>query len=1632
MSESLDNVRVVVRVRPFSDKEQCEGSARKCVNVLAQSGLIVDVKPEPKRFTYDYVADETSSQEEIFGIVGRPISMSCLSGYNGTIFAYGQTGAGKTFTIQGPSFDPAKDLDSKSEYRGLLPRCYEFIFDCIDEMSQSGVEFLVRCSYLEIYQEQIIDLMNPESRNLNVREDIKRGVYVEGLIEETVVNSADTFELLKIGARNRHVSSTSMNLESSRSHSVFTMLIESRQTEEGLVNFKSSRFHLIDLAGSERQKLTDAAGDRIKEAGMINKSLSALGNVINSLVDISEGRTRHVHYRDSKLTFLLKDSLGGNSKTCIVAAVSPALVYLTETMSTLKFAQRAKLIKNRAVVNEDTSGTIGILKEEVRRLKEEVGRHKQISSLASSQCPRCSGEVEGSTSPQVEGRVLQLEMLLDHNLRLRLDNEAKYMHEAEQKASLLQSQEAALACYEKKVSNGKMVVKFRDSTIARLQGTKPMDTNEEMEELRQELKMLKEQLEFNPAAAKLFAENEKLKLEIEELKEDKAPSAKAKLKDADDFTRKLADALKESVNDQEKAKEVLDEVARYRCGDTIPSPVKAKFRNELESNQLELELKLEILQDELARLQNDKDSTQAKLTHKLELQARRIEELSIDKERLEFEVEALRQVTSQEQAEMVDQVIQSCLETVEIGLSPYKGSTFEVSSSPLQPRIGLASMRSPTSFSGEQDIFMTPLQSRREYIGSAFSLSPIETFVELHEQASSPIRALREQANSPIKLPKDCEPATPPRQECVEAWSSPVKFITSSIALSPPPTAVEVDETLSRTEAAYAEMMTLCEQLKEDLLSETTKRVNLEAEVNEQRRAYTKLDETHASNILTLEERLKSSRCFTEELQRHANYLENELETIAQAHDYAHLQAAEQQKINREIQGQNSMLKQALQLAEERLQNEREVSQVSEGDCTNLNEALRQEEARADRFKVALDEAEGQRDKLVAELSRAIAKETETANALSEVKRDNERLSQSLLSAKSEDSERLEIEVQQLKDKLEAVKEDYCDLDDTLSQRDRELTRMQTDLNKTKAEIQAISLQLGEAQAALKEERDKRQQTEANKQEQQANLLYLQNELADFREKLDQSTKDAMQLVMLEATAAQKNNQLAQMEKSLKHLESELDQCKEDKHKLSQTNAKLTETLEKHGDKFKRLGEQHENTMVRLEFLSEELMTTRRNYEQAQQHNTSLEAKTNQLLAEISCLKDAQAKHSQFTTQLNRESASSIEELKENLEAAREEARILREENKTKMEILQNTNRSVLNTRCEIEKWKKCIDDNTQTITELRKELKDKTEQLEGLQAELTLTSTQSKTENELDYLRYVLQVKENELSELKEKGQLYYTQADEAIEGQQNEINALTKKLSALQSEATGLKEQLKGALADRDLLLNEFKRLSSAERIEDVRGLLGQMRDIRTKLYSSDSTRTKAKHNSQDDASYLRVQNQHLAEELKRRIEQIDTLHKTIQELKRGRDGGDDLQVRKQIVKQYDEIKGLTEGLTRIADFVFSLPMVSFNPEETSIIESTIKGINSLHDALQAKVAELTAKNSKLRILEAELLHCKQRPDRQLPINPANPSYTRSYVNPVSRYHALLDASARPGELMDIKEKAKVPARYVDRERP
>ncbi|KAK8471014.1 hypothetical protein PHAVU_003G119700 [Phaseolus vulgaris] len=363
------NVQVLIRIRPLSNVEKVSQGHGRCLKQESAHTLVWRGHPET-RFTFDHIGCETLSQENLFRVAGVPMVENCLSGYNSCMFAYGQTGSGKTYTMMGEINETEGYLHDDS---GITPRVFDYLFMRIKAEEESRKDYKLKysckCSFLEIYNEQITDLLEPSSTNLQLREDLKKGVYVENLTEHSVDTVYDVLRLLLQGTVNRKVAATHMNCESSRSHSVFTCIIESQWEKDSMTHFRFARLNLVDLAGSERQKSSGADTERLKEAANINKSLSTLGLVIMTLVDLAHGKPRHVPYRDSRLTFLLQDSLGGNSKTMVIANVSPSICCANETLSTLKFAQRAKLIQNNAKVNEDASGDVSALQLQIQQLK---------------------------------------------------------------------------------------------------------------------------------------------------------------------------------------------------------------------------------------------------------------------------------------------------------------------------------------------------------------------------------------------------------------------------------------------------------------------------------------------------------------------------------------------------------------------------------------------------------------------------------------------------------------------------------------------------------------------------------------------------------------------------------------------------------------------------------------------------------------------------------------------------------------------------------------------------------------------------------------------------------------------------------------------------------------------------------------------------------------------------------------------------------------------------------------------------------------------------------------------------------------------------------------------------------------
>ncbi|EYU26201.1 hypothetical protein MIMGU_mgv1a020090mg [Erythranthe guttata] len=527
------NVQVLIRIRPLNNSELISQGHGRCLRQESGQTVVWLGHPET-RFTFDHVACESISQDNLFRVAGLPMVDNCMSGYNSCMFAYGQTGSGKTYTMMGE----IDKMDGKlSDDCGITPRIFEYLFTRITKEEESRKQerliYSCKCSFLEIYNEHITDLLEPSSTNLLLREDSKSGVYVENLTEHSVRTVNDVLQLLQQGAANRKIAATHMNSESSRSHSVFTCVIESRWEKDSMAHLRFGRLNLVDLAGSERQKSSGAEGDRLKEAANINKSLSTLGLVIMSLVDVAQGKHRHVPYRDSRLTFLLQDSLGGNSKTTIIANVSSSICSANETLSTLKFAQRAKLIQNNAKINEDASTGVIALQLQIQQLKDQLSflmKHQHTSMEFTDIVPRPEQSSLGnfSESPEPfekiniydENKIPKGRSKKNKRFKAILHGVLRREKLAETEVRRLKTEIEHFKCLahqlEEETQHDKMILKFREEKINCLEllidglvsdDKFYLDNNNA---LREENLLLQAKIERNPEVIRLGSENIRL------------------------------------------------------------------------------------------------------------------------------------------------------------------------------------------------------------------------------------------------------------------------------------------------------------------------------------------------------------------------------------------------------------------------------------------------------------------------------------------------------------------------------------------------------------------------------------------------------------------------------------------------------------------------------------------------------------------------------------------------------------------------------------------------------------------------------------------------------------------------------------------------------------------------------------------------------------------------------------------------------------------------------------------------------------------------------------------------------------------------------------------------------------------
>ncbi|CAF4295397.1 unnamed protein product [Rotaria socialis] len=572
-----ESVRVVVRCRPMSDKEQ-ESSCERVVDIDHQRRQISIRRPalessqrnadeSTHAFFFDAVYDWTSKQKDVYEQTARPLVDSVLEGFNGTIFAYGQTGTGKTFTMEG--------VRSQVELRGIIPSSFAHIFDSIAHGTSR--QFLVRASYLEIYNESIRDLLSKDqNKRLQLQEHPKEGVHVHDLSSFITKNVQEIEHVMTTGNLNRSTGATNMNEHSSRSHAIFIITVESSELgTDGKPHICVGKLNLVDLAGSERQAKTGSTGDRFKEATNINLSLSVLGNVISALVDGSS----HVPYRDSKLTRLLQNSLGGNSKTIMIATLGPANYNYEESLTTLRYANRAKNIKNQPRINEDPKDALlRKFQEEIARLKEQLGGKGSDSKGSRRSRNKDGASNDGGNEDDHNDEELYLKEQQDRlNEEKRSICQKKNLNETERDNMLRELEKKQQEIQREQDERREMQNKIQQMESKLITGGKDIitHTSEQEESLRQKRRLIAEAERRNREVQQQLEQGEE---ERQSMKE-KYTSIKEEVEDKRTKRDKLSKQLKKV-----EAKK-LEIIEKHRIA-----------REELEAEQREIQKQTKLFQ----------------------------------------------------------------------------------------------------------------------------------------------------------------------------------------------------------------------------------------------------------------------------------------------------------------------------------------------------------------------------------------------------------------------------------------------------------------------------------------------------------------------------------------------------------------------------------------------------------------------------------------------------------------------------------------------------------------------------------------------------------------------------------------------------------------------------------------------------------------------------------------------------------------------------------------------------------------------------------------------------------------------------------------------------------------------------
>lgn len=1407
-----------MRVRPSNDSQ-----ARVCAFATSNTTIKLDTKvigtsqaavasrgdDVPKSFSFDYVASPHVSQESFFDKVGRPMAEYCLTGYNGCIFAYGQTGSGKTYTIQGP------DGPHRSEDKGLTVRLLEYIFRKLSRAQRASpnYHYICECSYLELYQEQLQDLLADESKKLDLREDLKKGVYVDNMTKIPIRSAEDAEGLFLCGAKKRHVAFSKANDQSSRSHAIFTIYIQIQElNEEGMTAIKSSMLHIVDLAGSERQKNTEASGTRLQEAGTINKSLTHLGKTIRALIDKAEKKNVHVPYRESKLTFLLKQSLGGNSKTSIIATVDPGLKSYGETLSTLRFADRAKMIRNNAVINESSAGTLNQLQSEIKRLQSEI--HTLRAQNAASAASASSGHISPrNLSADAAAPATPLEIERDERI-CELEELFRTMVERLQKANVerdnfslkVMDLKKLLLAQESYAESYKLIARLREDKIARLQKCSTTEeareidvSDEEISRLKAEIDALRYQRDHHPDVLRVTIENLELKEVLEQYEDHYGPDGEIQQLRA--MCSKFSSQIVKLSTDKAKLITLLkgdDEAAELEGEIDAEGLPASNHRLDAWSHEVKVErLEAEIQRIKMEAMQQLSAGDEREANLKLELESSKQQVMS-----MEDRMTKLIETHEEEKAQ---------LEKHYINLSETVRDKYEREVKALYDRLEHAHVSSVTVLTMEKQLS----EQTDEYV----------LMKKIHFDMQNDLKALYriiESSYNKSDLDSDSyerEPSSPHRSTQYESHfkgssSLPYDELNSSTATPKKSVLAVPSKTPSKSPWTPSRAAMLTPTSRSGL---TPGRVVMSVP----RLAIAKIQELHA---------------VVADYTSKISELENSLAEIDGAHfaickDYEDRIGAAEDKIAEleshvaDVQAREASVREELEILGSQLDCNSSMLEEKEGEANHLKSHLKQLESEVARLASEKEALTAQSSALLTQI-----RQQKDEQVLAVMKRQDE-IESELLDTKAH----LDSEMQRAEDleaRLEATEEHAANANAALentralvdsltlncSDKDERIKRFKKELADANADRESLLTRLEVLEAAEESLQSLQRENEeliCAAKESCRSLREAQNQLSNME---DSRSKEVMELEQEREVAARafeqlqaENDEIAgqlhNAKAQAKKLNAELTTAQKEGAQLKTTLARdqtLLSESKSHTERLEGLLRAEHVKSAKLELELSSLSNEKRSVEEELAKVTERLVATQTELDE--CITTLQEKAQQLHTIVNE---GTVEE------------HLLREERDTLLVQLKQSQMDVQNANDRANDASEALftlqEQSADREAELEKKIQERDAKLQSMQHNNEVSRRQyqeadGKNIHEIGQLKRQLrdlaQSHDREIAEL--RSQLAELAVDKVVVAKDAEISSLQRQVSSARSEITSLREELEGALAEAE---NQSSALNSAK---------------------------------------------------------------------------------------------------------------------------------------------------------------------------------------------------------------------------